>query len=158
MNMNVPHLHLLLNHIPTIGGAAALTLLVVAFARKSDDLKRIALEATYVVALFTFPAYLSGVGAQQALRDTPDVSAVSSTRTGPPRCGRSWSCSSPAPCPGSPCGSTAGAVCGQPRSSPSSSSCRCSRLAPPRARQPLAARSGTRKSSLPSRRPPKRRC
>src|SRR5688572_30919616 len=76
MNMNVPHLHLLLNHIPTIGGVAALTLLVVGFARKSDDLKRIALEAMYVVALFTFPAYLSGVGAQQALRDTPDISKV----------------------------------------------------------------------------------
>ena len=43
MDMTVPHLHLLLNHIPTIGGAAALVLLVVAFARKSDDLKRIAL-------------------------------------------------------------------------------------------------------------------
>ena len=50
MNMNVPHLHLLLNHIPTIGGAAALVLLIIAFVRKSDDLKRIALEATYVVA------------------------------------------------------------------------------------------------------------
>lgn len=76
MNMTVPHLHLLLNHIPTIGGAAALVLLVVAFARKSDDLKRIALEATYVVALLTFPAYLSGVGAQQVLLDQPDVSQV----------------------------------------------------------------------------------
>jgi hypothetical protein len=76
MNMTVPHLHLLLNHIPTIGGAAALVLLVVAFARKSDDLKRIALEATYVVALFTFPAYLTGVGAQQALIEMPDISQL----------------------------------------------------------------------------------
>jgi hypothetical protein len=76
MNINVPHLHLLLNHIPTIGGAAALVLLIIAFVRKSDDLKRIALEATYVVALFTFPAYLSGVGAQQALLEVPDISQV----------------------------------------------------------------------------------
>ena len=73
MNMTVPHLHLLLNHIPTIGGAAALVLLVIAFVRKSNDLKRIALEATFVVALLTFPAYLSGVGAQQALIDQPDI-------------------------------------------------------------------------------------
>ena len=76
MNINVPHLHLLLNHIPTIGGAAALVLLIIAFVRKSDDLKRIALEATYVVALFTFPAYLSGVGAQQALLEMPDISQL----------------------------------------------------------------------------------
>jgi hypothetical protein len=73
MNMNVPHLHLLLNHIPTIGGAAAVVLLIVAFARKSDDLKRIALEATYIVALLTFPSYLSGVGAQQVLLRAPDI-------------------------------------------------------------------------------------
>jgi len=72
--ITVPHLHLLLNHIPTVGGAAALVLLIVAFARKSNDLKRIALEATYVVALFTFPAYLSGVGAQQTLLKIPDIS------------------------------------------------------------------------------------
>jgi hypothetical protein len=76
MNMNIPHVHLLLNHIPTIGGAAALVLLIIAFVRKSDDLKRIALEATYVVALFTFPAYLSGVGAQQVLLEIPDVSQL----------------------------------------------------------------------------------
>lgn len=73
MNMTVPHLHLLLNHIPTIGGAAALVLLPVAFARRSDDLKRIALEATYIVALLTLPAYMSGVGAQQALLEHPDI-------------------------------------------------------------------------------------
>ena len=76
MNINVPHLHLLLNHIPTIGGAAAFVLLIIAFVRKSDDLKRIALEATYVVALFTFPAYLSGVGAQQSLLEMPDISQL----------------------------------------------------------------------------------
>ncbi len=74
MNMTVPHLHLLLNHIPTVGGAAAIGLLLIAFARRSEDLKRIALEATYVVALLTLPAYLSGVGAQQSLLELPDVS------------------------------------------------------------------------------------
>ena len=74
MDMTVSHLHLLLNHIPTIGGAAAIVLLIVGFARKSNDLKRIALEATYVVALLTFPAYLSGVGAQQELIDNPNIS------------------------------------------------------------------------------------
>lgn len=73
MGITVPHLHLLLNHIPTVGGAAALVLLLVAFARKSNDLKRIALEATYIVALFTFPSYLSGVGAQQTLLKMPEI-------------------------------------------------------------------------------------
>ena len=74
MGITVPHLHLLLNHIPTVGGAAAVVLLLVAFARRSNDLKRVALEATYIVALFTFPAYLSGVGAQQTLLKIPEIS------------------------------------------------------------------------------------
>jgi hypothetical protein len=74
MGITVPHLHLLLNHIPTVGGAAAIVLLLVAFARRSNDLKRIALEATYIVALLTFPSYLSGVGAQQTLLRNPGIS------------------------------------------------------------------------------------
>lgn len=74
MGITVPHLHLLLNHIPTVGGAAALALLLVAFARRSDELKRIALEATYIVALLTFPSYLSGVGAQQSMLTNSGIS------------------------------------------------------------------------------------
>jgi hypothetical protein len=74
MTMTLPHVHLLLNHIPTVGGAAALVLLIAAFVRGGDELKRIALEAVYVVAVLTFPAYLSGVGAQQALLHHSDIS------------------------------------------------------------------------------------
>jgi hypothetical protein len=73
MTMTLSHLHLLLNHIPTVGGGIAIVLLVVALFRRSDDLKRIALEALYVVALLTFPAYLSGVGAQQSLLTREDI-------------------------------------------------------------------------------------
>ena len=74
--MTMPHVHLLLNHIPTIGTAVALGLLVISFFRRNDDLRRASLEVVYVIALFTFPAYLSGVSAQQILIEHPDINQV----------------------------------------------------------------------------------
>lgn len=71
--MTLAHLHLLLNHIPTIGTAVALGLLIISFFRRNDDLRRVTLEVFFVVALLTLPAYLSGVAAQQSLLDHPDI-------------------------------------------------------------------------------------
>jgi len=63
--MNITHVHLLLNHIPTIGTAIAIALLVLSLFRRSDELRRVTLEVVFVVALLTMPAYLSGVSAQR---------------------------------------------------------------------------------------------
>lgn len=76
MTLTMTHVHLLLNHIPTIGTAIALGLLVISFFRRNDDLRRVSLEVVYVIALFTFPAYLSGVSAQQILIEHPDINQV----------------------------------------------------------------------------------
>ena len=59
--MNAPHLHLILNHVPTIGSAIALGLLLLGLLRRQEALTRVSLEVFYVVALLTLPAYLSGV-------------------------------------------------------------------------------------------------
>lgn len=72
--MNAAHLHLLLNHVPTIGTVIAFGLLLLAFIRKDDGLKRASLEVFYVVALLTLPAYLTGVGTQLALESREEVS------------------------------------------------------------------------------------
>lgn len=60
--MNTPHLHLLLNHVPTVGTVVAFGIFLLSFIRKDDGLKRVGLEVFYVIALLTLPAYLSGVG------------------------------------------------------------------------------------------------
>ena len=72
---NVAHLHLLLNHVPTVGLAIGLGLLLLAYLRRSDHLKHASLEVLFVIALLTFPAYLSGVAAQAHIQDRPEVSA-----------------------------------------------------------------------------------
>ena len=50
MNLNVVHVHLIANHVPTVGLVVALSLLLVAFAKKDDELKRITLGVFFVVA------------------------------------------------------------------------------------------------------------
>jgi uncharacterized membrane protein len=68
------HLHLLLNHVPTIGMVAGIGILLLALVRRNDHLKHVSFELLFVVALLTLPAYLSGVAAQQAIQNRPDVS------------------------------------------------------------------------------------
>ena len=72
--MSHDHLHLLLNHVPTVGAVAALGLLLLSFIRRNEHLTHAGLEALYVVALLTLPAYITGVGASRELRNVPGVS------------------------------------------------------------------------------------
>jgi uncharacterized membrane protein len=74
--MTLLHLHLLLNHVPTIGTALAIALFILSFFRKNDMLRRVSLEVFFVVALVTIPAYLSGLSAQQQIQDREGVSNV----------------------------------------------------------------------------------
>ena len=74
--MNLAHVHLLLNHVPTVGTAIAIALLILSLIRKSDELKRAALEVFFIVALLTIPAYLSGVSAEKQIKDRDGVSLV----------------------------------------------------------------------------------
>ena len=46
--MNAPHLHLILNHVPTIGSAIALGLLLLGLLRRQEALTRVSLEVFFV--------------------------------------------------------------------------------------------------------------
>ena len=72
--MNLAHLHVLLNHFPTIGTVMGFGLFLVALVWKSEDLKRASLGVFVVIALVSIPAYLSGNAAQLILEGTPDIS------------------------------------------------------------------------------------
>ena len=74
MTMNLAHLHLLLNHVPTVGSVAALGLLLLALVRRNEALKHAGLEVLFVIAVLTLPVYTTGVAAQRELRDRPEVS------------------------------------------------------------------------------------
>jgi hypothetical protein len=71
--VNVPHLHLLLNHVPTVGSVCALGLLLLGFVRRNQHLTHVGLEVLFAVAVLTLPVYVTGVAAHHELRNRPDV-------------------------------------------------------------------------------------
>lgn len=72
--LNVAHLHLLLNHFPTVALVIGVGLFLLALVRRNDQLQRASLEVFFVITLVTLPAYLTGVAARAAIEDRPGVS------------------------------------------------------------------------------------
>jgi hypothetical protein len=72
--MNLAHVHLLLNHVPIIGTLVTLGLFLVSIVANHDDLKQASLALFSLIALLAIPTYISGSGAQGALKESPDVS------------------------------------------------------------------------------------
>ena len=72
--MSWGHLHLLLNHVPVIGTLLGLMLLLVAFGRKSEELKKVTLGLFVLIALVAVPVYLTGEPAEEMVEDIPGIS------------------------------------------------------------------------------------
>ena len=66
--MDLTHIHLLLNHFPTIGYIIGGGLFVLSLIAKSDDLKLASLVILLGIALIAIPTYMSGNGAAEAIR------------------------------------------------------------------------------------------
>ena len=73
-NLTPTHIHLLLNHVPTIGFGIAMGLFIGALVSRSDDLKKAALTVLVAVALLTLPTYITGNAAEESVRNLPGVS------------------------------------------------------------------------------------
>ena len=73
--MNLPHLHLLLNHFPTVGFSVGLGLFFVALAGKMEELKKASLVIFFIVAVTTIVTYTTGNAAEQVISGLPEVSA-----------------------------------------------------------------------------------
>ncbi|HKE82529.1 MAG TPA: hypothetical protein VKB50_02200 [Vicinamibacterales bacterium] len=72
--MNLAHLHLIINHVPTVGSVVALGLLLLGYVRRNEHLKHVGLEVLFVIAVLTLPVYVSGVAAHQEVRPFKEVS------------------------------------------------------------------------------------
>jgi uncharacterized membrane protein len=66
--VNLAHLHLLLNHVPTIGFGFGIGVLAASLVRGSDDLRRAGYVVFFGVALVAIPTYLSGNAADFVLQ------------------------------------------------------------------------------------------
>ena len=72
--MNLAHVHLLLNHFPTVGMIVGLGLFLVALMSKSDHLKSASMGIFFLIAMLSIPTFVTGTAAQLALERTPEVS------------------------------------------------------------------------------------
>jgi uncharacterized membrane protein len=72
--MNWAHLHLVVNHLPVVGGVFALGLLVYALVRGSDELRRVCLGLFVLVGVAAGVAFLTGMLAEDEVEDLPGVS------------------------------------------------------------------------------------
>ena len=72
--MNLPHVHLLLNHFPIIGTIIALGVYLCGLIGKSDELKKAGLVILTGIALLAIPTYMSGNGAADKLSKLPGIS------------------------------------------------------------------------------------
>ena len=70
--MNFAHLHIVLNHIPSIGTVVGVALFIASLVRKNDRLQKLSLQVLVVMALAVLPTYVSGNAAQRLVR-RPDV-------------------------------------------------------------------------------------
>jgi hypothetical protein len=65
--MDPTHVHLLLNHFPTIGFVIGLLLFVISLITRNAELKRASLVIFVVIALVAIPTYVSGNAAEEVL-------------------------------------------------------------------------------------------
>jgi hypothetical protein len=72
--MNPEHIHLFLNHLPTIGFGIGLALFVFALLFKQVEVERAALVIFFLTAALTISTYVSGSDAREALKEAPGIS------------------------------------------------------------------------------------
>src|SRR5688500_9383262 len=74
--MNLAHIHIILNHIPSLGAIACLVFLGAAMLTKNDVLKRYTLQFLVLIALAVLPTYITGVEANYMVRKQPNVNTA----------------------------------------------------------------------------------
>jgi uncharacterized membrane protein len=72
--MTLAHVHILLNHFPTIGMIVAMGLFALSLIWKSDDVKRASLAVLFGLDVVSIATYISGNAALQEIANLPNVS------------------------------------------------------------------------------------
>jgi len=72
--MTMAHVHILLNHFPTVGMIVGLGLYIVALLWKSDDVRRASLAVLVGISATAIPTFMSGSAALPQIETLPGVS------------------------------------------------------------------------------------
>ena len=71
--MNYSHIHIVLNHFPTIGSFFGLALLAYALWKKDEELKLASFVIFMVMSLLAIPTFITGAAANEAINSRPDL-------------------------------------------------------------------------------------
>src|SRR5690349_22937313 len=74
MDLSPTHVHLLLNHFPSIGFMVGFVLFIGGLIARSDHIKQAALVILVGIALITIPTYVTGDAARRVLEAKPELS------------------------------------------------------------------------------------
>jgi len=74
--VNLPHWHLLLNHVPTVGFGVGVGLFLLALVAREQPLQRESLRIIVLAALVSIPVYLTGVAAGRLIEGLEGVSQI----------------------------------------------------------------------------------
>lgn len=73
--MNLAHIHIVLNHVPSLGSIAALLLLAVGIHKKDEGIKQFAFGVLVLITMAVLPTYVTGAEAQRMIVKNPSYSA-----------------------------------------------------------------------------------
>src|SRR5262245_29100315 len=73
--MNLAHVHIVLNHVPSLGSIAGLLLLAAGIYKKDEALKQFACRVLVLITMAVLPTYVSGAEAQRMVDKNPWYSA-----------------------------------------------------------------------------------
>jgi uncharacterized membrane protein len=73
--MNLAHLHIMLNHVPSLGSIAGLLLLAAGIYKKDEAIKQFAYGVLVLITMAVLPTYISGAEAQRIVEKSPTYSA-----------------------------------------------------------------------------------
>ena len=73
--MNLAHVHIVLNHVPSLGSIAGLLLLVAGIYKKDEAIKQFAYGVLVLISMAVLPTYISGAEAQRIVEKNPSYSA-----------------------------------------------------------------------------------
>jgi hypothetical protein len=73
--MNLAHVHIVLNHVPSLGSIAGLLLLAAGIYKRDEALKQFAYQVLVLITMAVLPTYVSGAEAQRIVKTNPTYSA-----------------------------------------------------------------------------------
>jgi len=71
--MNLAHVHIVINHVPSLGTAVAVGMLILSLIKKNEGLKRVSYQVLVAMGLMALPTFMTGNAAQAILRNQSDV-------------------------------------------------------------------------------------